>query len=50
MLMSKIILKNKKYYFNIFSSKNHFKKQSQPHFQTGLIVSSHSLNLTIIIL
>jgi len=30
-LMSKIILKNKKNYFNTFSSGNHFKKQPQPY-------------------
>ena len=28
--MSKIIFKNKKNYFNAFSSKKHFEKQSQP--------------------
>ena len=28
-LMLKIILKNKKYYFYIFTNKNYFKKQSQ---------------------
>ena len=30
--MLKIILKNKKYYFNIFSNKINFKKQLQPYF------------------
>jgi hypothetical protein len=31
--MSKIIFL-KKYYFDVFSSKKHFEKQLQPHFQT----------------
>jgi hypothetical protein len=31
-LISKIILK--KYYFEVFLSENHFKKQLQPYFQT----------------
>jgi hypothetical protein len=32
MLISKIIFKNKKYYFEIFTTKTHFKKQLLPHF------------------
>jgi hypothetical protein len=35
-LISKMIFKKiKKHYFNIFLSKKHFKKQPQPHSQTG---------------
>jgi len=30
-LILKIILKNKKFYFNIFTSKKHFKKQPLPY-------------------
>ena len=33
-LMLRIKLKIKKYYFNIFLNKNYFKKQLQSHFQT----------------
>ena len=34
MLISKIILKNKKiYYFNVFWNEKHFEKQLLPHFQ-----------------
>ena len=35
-LMSKIILKNKKNYFNVFLSKKHFEHLSLPQFQTDL--------------
>jgi hypothetical protein len=34
-LILKIIFKNKKYHFNIFSSEKHFEKQLQLHSQTG---------------
>jgi hypothetical protein len=37
MLMSKIFLKNKKYYFNTFPSKKYFEKQPQLHFQIHFI-------------
>jgi hypothetical protein len=44
-LMSKIILKKqKKYYFNVFPSKKHFKKELQPHFLTPL---SYILGLSV---
>jgi hypothetical protein len=33
-LISKIIFKNKKYYFNAFPSKKYFEKQPQPYSQT----------------
>jgi len=33
-LISKIILKNKKNYFNAFSREKYFEKQQQSHFQT----------------
>jgi len=43
--MSKIILKKqKKYYFNVFPSKKHFKKELQPHFLTPL---SYILGLSV---
>jgi hypothetical protein len=34
-LISKINIKNKKYYFNEFSFKKHFKKQLLPKYQIG---------------
>jgi hypothetical protein len=36
-LMSKIIFKNKKYYFNTFSSEKYFKKQPHPYSQADSI-------------
>ena len=40
-LILKIILKKiKKYHFDIFQHEKHFKKQSQPHFQSGFKILS----------
>jgi hypothetical protein len=41
-LISKIIFKNKKYYFNIFINKKHFKKNHYYTFQLSFVSQSNS--------
>jgi hypothetical protein len=46
MLISKVIFFKKKYHFDAFQHEKHFKKQPQPHYQTGRLGHAECKHIT----